>query len=40
MTLILAKEDQEYVDAIKKDVSWLGYNWAEECYSSDYFQII
>ena len=33
-----AKEDQEYVDAIKEDVSWLGYKWAEECYSSDYFQ--
>ncbi|WP_044401168.1 glutamine--tRNA ligase/YqeY domain fusion protein [Lacinutrix sp. Hel_I_90] len=33
-----AKEEQEYVDAIKKDVSWLGYQWAEECYSSDYFQ--
>ena len=33
-----AKEEQEYVDAIKKDVQWLGYNWANECYSSDYFQ--
>ena len=33
-----AKEEQEYVDAIKKDITWLGYNWAEECYSSDYFQ--
>lgn len=33
-----AKEEQEYVDAIKRDVSWLGYNWANECYSSDYFQ--
>jgi len=33
-----AKEEQEYVDAIKKDISWLGYNWAKECYSSDYFQ--
>jgi len=33
-----AKEEQEYVDAIKKDVSWLGYEWAEERYSSDYFQ--
>ncbi|CAM1361567.1 glutamine--tRNA ligase/YqeY domain fusion protein [Tenacibaculum xiamenense] len=33
-----AKEEQEYVDAIKKDVSWLGYQWASECYSSDYFQ--
>jgi len=33
-----AKEEQEYVDAIKKDISWLGYTWANECYSSDYFQ--
>ncbi len=33
-----AKEEQEYVDAIKKDVQWLGYQWAEECYASDYFQ--
>jgi glutaminyl-tRNA synthetase len=33
-----AKEEQEYVDAIKKDISWVGYNWAEERYSSDYFQ--
>lgn len=31
------KEDQEYVDAIKKDISWLGYQWDKECYSSDYF---
>ena len=33
-----AKEEQEYVDAIKKDIAWLGYQWANECYSSDYFQ--
>ena len=33
-----AKEEQEYVDAIKKDVEWLGYSWAEEVYASDYFQ--
>jgi glutaminyl-tRNA synthetase len=33
-----AKEEQEYVDAIKEDISWLGYSWANECYSSDYFQ--
>lgn len=33
-----AKEEQEYVDAIKKDVSWLGYQWENELYSSDYFQ--
>ncbi len=33
-----AKEEQEYVDAIKQDVAWLGYQWDKECYSSDYFQ--
>ena len=33
-----AKEEQEYVDAIKKDVAWLGYQWGNEVYSSDYFQ--
>lgn len=33
-----AKEEQEYVDAIKEDISWLGYKWANELYSSDYFQ--
>ncbi|RCS25998.1 glutamine--tRNA ligase/YqeY domain fusion protein [Polaribacter sp. WD7] len=33
-----AKEEQEYVDAIKRDIKWLGYTWANECYSSDYFQ--
>ena len=32
------KEEQEYVDAIKNDISWLGFEWANECYSSDYFQ--
>jgi glutaminyl-tRNA synthetase len=30
--------EHEYVDAIKNDITWLGYNWAKECYSSDYFQ--
>ena len=33
-----AKEEKEFVDAIKADVTWLGFNWAEECYASDYFQ--
>ena len=33
-----AKEEQEYVDAIKNDIIWLGYKWANELYSSDYFQ--
>ena len=32
------KEDQEYVDAIKEDISWLGYKWDKEVYSSDYFE--
>ncbi|MBT8293519.1 MAG: glutamine--tRNA ligase/YqeY domain fusion protein [Eudoraea sp.] len=32
------KEEQEYVDAIKRDVIWLGYTWDTECYASDYFQ--
>jgi len=33
-----AKEEKEYVEAIKKDVSWLGFEWDTECYASDYFQ--
>ncbi|MEM9000939.1 MAG: glutamine--tRNA ligase/YqeY domain fusion protein [Bacteroidota bacterium] len=33
-----AKEEKEYVDAIKRDVEWLGYRWDKECYASDYFQ--
>ncbi|WP_343486874.1 glutamine--tRNA ligase/YqeY domain fusion protein [Allomuricauda sp. d1] len=32
------KEEQEYVDAIKRDVEWLGFRWENECYASDYFQ--
>ncbi|MCH7695730.1 MAG: glutamine--tRNA ligase/YqeY domain fusion protein [Proteobacteria bacterium] len=33
------KEEKEYVEAIKQDVSWLGYDWqGRECYSSDYFE--
>ena len=31
------KEEQEYVDAIKKDIQWLGFKWDKELYSSDYF---
>tara|TARA_Y100000385_G_scaffold113329_1_gene117547 strand:+ start:781 stop:2787 length:2007 start_codon:yes stop_codon:yes gene_type:complete len=31
------KEEQEYVDAIKRDILWLGYHWENEVYSSDYF---
>jgi glutaminyl-tRNA synthetase len=33
-----SKEEQEYVDAIKRDIAWLGFSWANECYASDYFQ--
>ena len=33
-----AKEEQEYVDAIKEDLLWLGFKWDEERYASDYFQ--
>lgn len=32
------KEDVEYVDAIKEDIKWLGFNWGHEYYASDYFQ--
>jgi glutaminyl-tRNA synthetase len=32
------KEEQEYIDSIKQDVSWLGFDWGEhEYYASDYF---
>ncbi|MDB5062044.1 MAG: glutamine--tRNA ligase [Mucilaginibacter sp.] len=31
------KEDVEYVDSIKEDVKWLGFEWANEFYASDYF---
>jgi len=33
-----AKEEQKYVDAIKEDIIWMGYQWDQELYSSDYFQ--
>lgn len=32
------KEDVEYVDAIKEDINWLGFQWARELYASDYFE--
>ncbi len=31
------KEDTEYVDSIKEDIKWLGFNWENEFYASDYF---
>ncbi len=33
-----AKEEQEYVDAIKKDIAWLGFQWDKELYASNYFE--
>ncbi len=30
-------EETEYVESIKKDVKWLGFDWAQELYTSDYF---
>src|SRR6185312_872481 len=33
-----AKEETEYVDAIKEDVAWLGFAWSAELYASDYFE--
>src|SRR3990167_8067352 len=34
-----AKEEQEYIDAIKEDVRWLGFDWEDrEYYASDYFE--
>lgn len=32
------KEDVEYVDAIKEDITWLGFKWGDIYYASDYFQ--
>lgn len=32
------KEDVEYVDSIKEDIQWLGFQWANVYYASDYFQ--
>ncbi|TDM00649.1 MAG: glutamine--tRNA ligase [Flavobacteriaceae bacterium] len=34
------KEEQAFVDAIKEDIKWLGFSWAEEKYASDYFQTL
>jgi glutaminyl-tRNA synthetase len=35
-----SKEDIEYVDAIKNDVRWLGFDWDELRHASDYFEVI
>ena len=31
------KESIEYINSIKKDINWLGFEWNSECYASDYF---
>ncbi len=33
-------EETEYVDSIKEDIRWLGFDWAEELYTSDYFDTL
>ncbi len=33
-------EDTEYVESIKEDIRWLGFNWANELYASDYFDTL
>src|ERR1700710_2261806 len=35
-----SKEETEYVDSIKADIKWLGFEWANELYASDYFDKI
>ena len=35
-----SKEKTEFVDAIRKDILWLGYQWEKEVYASDFFDII
>jgi glutaminyl-tRNA synthetase len=37
LTILIQPREQEYVD-VKEDLLWLGFNWSEELYSSDYFQ--
>ncbi len=33
-------EDTEYVESIKQDIQWLGFQWAQELYTSDYFETL
>ena len=35
-----SKEKTEFVDAIKADIKWLGFDWDRECYASDFFEKI
>src|SRR5688572_18634100 len=33
-------EETEYVESIKNDIQWLGFNWSQELYASDYFETL
>jgi len=35
-----SKEETEYVDSIKDNIRWLGFEWDSECYASDYFETL
>lgn len=35
-----AKEDEEYVESIKRDIEWLGFKWDKLLYASDYFDVM
>ncbi|MBQ9729856.1 MAG: glutamine--tRNA ligase/YqeY domain fusion protein [Clostridia bacterium] len=35
-----SKEKTEFVDAIRKEIEWVGYEWAKEVYASDFFDVI
>ncbi|MBQ7548687.1 MAG: glutamine--tRNA ligase, partial [Clostridia bacterium] len=35
-----SREDVEYIDAIKEDISWLGFKWDKVCYASGYFDFV
>jgi glutaminyl-tRNA synthetase len=35
-----AREEQRFIDSIKEDVRWLGYQWENELYASDYFETL
>ena len=35
-----SKEKTEFVDAIRRDIEWMGYHWAKEVYASDFFDVI
>ncbi|MDX1626544.1 MAG: glutamine--tRNA ligase/YqeY domain fusion protein [Wenzhouxiangellaceae bacterium] len=34
------REESRYVEAIRQDVAWLGFRWANECHASDYFETL